>query len=82
MKKFDLRRTILNVQIFLIVLLIGLAIALLFTPVRKEISVDLAKYLHFQKQVSIELDNAKTIPDTYHSIDQTIQEVVKKANEK
>jgi len=81
-KKKKLSHRILDTLILLVILAIVVTAALSFVPFKKPFVVNLAKLLNFQKQVSVDIQNAQTIPDTYHSIDQTIQEVVKKANGK
>ncbi len=81
-KKKKLTHRVLDTLIVLVMVAMVVAAVLLFLPVHKPFAVSLAKLLRFQKQVSIDIENAKTIPDTYHSIDKTIQEVVKKAYEK
>ncbi len=56
-----------------------LAVALQFRPVRVFLIGNLKKVHNYQKDISISVEQAKTMPGNYKSVDKTIQEVVKKA---
>ncbi len=77
-----MRRRILGVLVVWVIFAMVLAVALQFRPVRIFLLGNLKKLRHYQKDVSISVENAKTMPANYKSVDKTIQEVVKKAYEK
>ncbi len=74
-----MRRRILGALVVWVIFAMVLAVALQFKPVRQFLFGNLKKLKGYQKEVSISLENAKTMPRTYKSIDKTIQEVTRKA---
>ncbi len=74
-----MRRRILGALVVWVIFAMILAVALQFRPVRVFLIGNLKKVHNYQKDISISVEQAKTMPGNYKSVDKTIQEVVKKA---